>query len=280
MSDGLTLLSENKCFGGTQQRYSHYSKYLNSEAIFSVFMPPVSTPTVGVVLWLSGLTCNDQNFVTKAGAQRVAAELGLIIVCPDTSPRGEGVANDEAYDLGQGAGFYVDATERPWSDHFKMFSYINIELIDIIKERFSDGKKVAISGHSMGGHGALISALKATEHYISVSAFAPIVNPVACPWGQKALAAYLGENEEAWREYDACELLNMRSAAFTLPILIDQGASDEFLDTQCLTKPIESASNLGLIDIRYQNGYDHSYFFVSSFIEDHLRFHAEHLSAM
>ncbi len=277
-NNGLSLLSENRCFGGTQKRFSHQSDSLNGEAVFSVFLPPESTPVVGVVLWLSGLTCNDQNFVTKAGAQRTAAELGLIIVCPDTSPRGDEVANDDAYDLGQGAGFYVDSTQAPWKTHYQMFTYINVELMGIIKSVFSKGKKIAISGHSMGGHGALISALKATEHYVSVSAFSPIVNPSKCPWGQKALSTYLGNNSAAWQAYDACELLNAMTEDFTLPILIDQGKDDEFLDSQCLTTPIEAVSNLSNVDVRYQDGYDHSYYFVTSFIEEHLQFHAKYLA--
>ncbi|MGQ8364490.1 S-formylglutathione hydrolase [Glaciecola sp. 1036] len=276
MSDSLEQLSAVRCFEGTQYQFKHKSDCLNCDMQFSVYQPDPNYDNGKVLLWLSGLTCTDQNFVTKAGAQRVASELGITIVCPDTSPRGEEVADDAAYDLGQGAGFYVDATQSPWDAHFKMYSYITQELMEIIQTHYAKGNKIAISGHSMGGHGALIFAIKNPQLFTSVSAFAPIANPSQCPWGEKALGAYLGSDQQQWLAYDATELLKSGSTKFDLPLLVDQGDKDNFLDSQKLTKPLEAVVPTDA-NIRYQQGHDHSYFFIATYIEDHLRFHAQYL---
>jgi len=232
-----------------------------------------------VLFWLSGLTCTEDNFTQKAGAQRVAAELGMILVMPDTSPRGEGVANDDAYDLGQGAGFYVDATEAPWAPHFKMYSYISEELPALIAAEFPvDTARMGISGHSMGGHGALTIGLRHPEMFRSISAFSPIVSPLNCPWGEKAMTAYLGIDREAWAAHDACALIRAKGAS--APILVDQGDADGFLKEQLKTHLLREACDAAGVaaGIRMQPGYDHSYFFIATFIEDHLRFHADHLT--
>lgn len=248
----------------------------------SIYLPPqAENGAVPVLYWLSGLTCTDQNFVTKAGAQKAAAELGIAIVCADTSPRGEGVPDDPegAWDFGLGAGFYVNATQAPWDKHYQMLDYITQELPALIEREFAvDATRKSISGHSMGGHGALTIALRYPELYRSVSAFAPIVSPLNCPWGNKALANYLGSNKEEWKQYDACELV--RSATKRLPILVDQGQADDFLTEQLKTPLLEAACAQALypVQIRYQDGYDHSYFFIASFIDQHMHFHATHLS--
>jgi S-formylglutathione hydrolase len=247
---------------------------------FAIFLPPQASTgaKVPVLYWLSGLTCSDENFMQKAGAQRLAAELGIAIVAPDTSPRGEGVADYEGYDLGQGAGFYVNATEAPWNRHFQMYDYVVKELPDLIESLFPVSDKRAISGHSMGGHGALTIALRNTERYQSVSAFSPINNPVNCPWGQKAFAAYLGKDTSTWREYDASLL--MREAKQKVPALVDQGEADNFLAEQLKPEVLAAAAgeNNYPLELRSHKGYDHSYYFIATFIEDHLRFHASYLN--
>lgn len=278
MIPSLELLEEHRMFGGWQQRYRHVSDTLNTAMTFSIYLPPTQDDTPPPVLyWLSGLTCNDENFTTKAGAQRVAAELGLVLVMPDTSPRGDGVADDAGYDLGQGAGFYVNATQMPWSAHYRMYDYISSELPTLIQQHFNVNRRQSISGHSMGGHGALMLAIRNPETFLSASAFAPIVNPSQVPWGRKALTAYLGEDETQWLQYDSCHLL--ANSQKTLPILVDQGDCDQFLPDQLQPAKLEAlASQYGWpLTLRTQSGYDHSYFFIASFIEDHLRFHARYL---
>jgi len=274
----MQQIAENKCFGGRQLRYSHMSKVLGCEMNFSIFLPPqASEGKVPVVYWLSGLTCTDENFVTKAGAQRYAAELGLAIVAPDTSPRGKGVPDDPdgAYDFGLGAGFYVNATQAPWSRHYHMYDYVVQELPALVAGHFPvDDSRVGISGHSMGGHGALTIALKNPGRFRSVSAFAPICSPLNCPWGEKALGGYLGPDREAWRAHDATALL--AQASERLPVLVDQGDADNFLEEQLKTQLLQEASRAAdyPMTIRMQPGYDHSYFFIASFIGEHLAFHA------
>jgi len=276
MSD-ITALSEQKCFEGLQGVYSHASDACGVDMRFAVFQPPqaLDGQRVPVVTYLSGLTCTEENVTVKAGAQRWAAELGLLLVCPDTSPRGPEVADDEAYDLGTGAGFYVDATEPPWSRHYRMYSYVTEDLARTVAANFpADTARQGIFGHSMGGHGALTIHLRNPEVYRSVSAFAPIVAPMHCPWGEKALTAYLGADREAWRDYDACELVRRRPSQ--AKIFIDQGAADDFLETQLkpdlLAEACEAAGQH--FELRLQPGYDHSYFFIQTFMEDHLRHHA------
>ncbi|MBS0969714.1 S-formylglutathione hydrolase [Nissabacter archeti] len=277
----MELLEEHRLFGGWQQRYRHHSSSLNCTMTFSLYLPPPRDDTPPPVLyWLSGLTCNDENFTQKAGAQRVAAELGLVLVMPDTSPRGDGVADDPGYDLGQGAGFYLNATQAPWSAHYRMYDYLNDELPALVRQQVSVSDRQSICGHSMGGHGALMLALRNPQRYCSVSAFAPIVNPSQVPWGRKAFTAYLGSDENQWLAYDSCHLLT-RTPATALPMLVDQGDSDQFLPDQLQpAKLAELAEQFGWsLTLRTQPGYDHSYFFIASFIEDHLRFHAAHLFA-
>ncbi|GAA6173824.1 S-formylglutathione hydrolase [Colwellia sp. KU-HH00111] len=272
-------VSANKCFGGWHKQYSHQSHSLNCTMRFAIYLPPqVSTgQKVPVLYWLSGLTCTDENFMQKAGALNVAAQLGLAIVAPDTSPRGEDVADDEDYDLGKGAGFYVNATQAPWNAHYQMYDYIVKELPQLIEATFPVSDKRAISGHSMGGHGALTIAMQNPERYCSMSAFSPIANPMACPWGKKAFIAYLGKDQSAWRNYDASEL--MRQATQFVPAKVDQGLSDDFLTEQLKPETLEAAAKLvGYpLDLASHEGYDHSYYFISSFIEQHLRFHHQHL---
>ena len=277
----MERIGANTCFGGQQLRYSHASAVLGCDMTFSIFLPPQARQgKVPVLYWLSGLTCTDENFVTKAGAQRYAAELGIAIVTPDTSPRGEGVPDDpeEAYDFGLGAGFYVNATQAPWSDHYRMYDYISCELPALVAAEFPvDDSRVSISGHSMGGHGALTIALKNPGRFKSVSAFAPICSPLHCPWGEKALGNYLGDDREAWAQYDTCALLSLASER--LPILVDQGDADNFLEEQLQTPLLEQAAQEAdyPMTIRMQPGYDHSYFFIASFIGEHLAFHAANL---
>lgn len=276
----MEMLEEHRCYGGWQQRWQHHSTTLNCPMTFSLFLPPEGKKTPPPVLyWLSGLTCNDENFTTKAGAQRVAAELGIVLVMPDTSPRGEGVANDAAYDLGQGAGFYLNATQAPWAAHFRMYDYLREELPTLIQEQFNVSERCAISGHSMGGHGALMLALKNPGKYCSASAFAPIVNPSRVPWGKKAFSAYLGDDIAGWAEWDSTELLLASRAEAPIPLLIDQGDNDQFLADQLQPAVFAEAARQKdwPLTLRIQPGYDHSYYFIATFIEDHLRFHAEHL---
>lgn len=275
-------VSETQCFGGTQGYYSHASETLGCEMRFSVFTPPQAKNGKVPVLWyLSGLTCTEDNATVKAGFQRMASELGLMIICPDTSPRGDDVPDDEGYDFGKGAGFYVDATEEPWAKNFQMYSYITKELPALVASEFAvDMNRQGITGHSMGGHGALTIWLKNRETYKSVSAFAPIVSPMNCPWGEKALAGYIGENRDDWPEYDACALLEKHRAS-DAEILIDQGLADNFLEGQLKPELFKDACEKTgqKLNLRMQEGYDHSYFFIASFIEDHLRHHAAALRA-
>ncbi|MFS9770304.1 S-formylglutathione hydrolase [Enterobacter chuandaensis] len=273
----MELLEEHRCFEGRQQRWRHDSTTLNCAMTFSIFLPPTENPPV--LFWLSGLTCNDENFTTKAGAQRIAAELGIALVMPDTSPRGDDVADDAGYDLGKGAGFYLNANEQPWASHYRMYDYIRDELPALIQAEFAVNDRCAISGHSMGGHGALIMALKNPGKYTSVSAFAPIVNPTQVPWGQKAFTNYLGKDAEKWLEWDSCALMLASDSANAIPMLIDQGDADQFLAGQLQPAVFAEAARQKNwpLTLRIQPGYDHSYYFMASFIEDHLRFHAEHL---
>lgn len=276
----MEMLEEHRCFEGWQQRWRHDSSTLNCPMTFSIFLPPPRDHTPPPVLyWLSGLTCNDENFTTKAGAQRVAAELGIVLVMPDTSPRGEQVANDDGYDLGQGAGFYLNATQPPWATHYQMYDYLRDELPALIQSQFNVSDRCAISGHSMGGHGALIMALKNPGKYPSVSAFAPIVNPCSVPWGIKAFSTYLGEDKNAWLEWDSCALMYASNAQDAIPTLIDQGDNDQFLADQLQPAVLAEAARQKAwpMTLRIQPGYDHSYYFIASFIEDHLRFHAQYL---
>ncbi|MBO1518398.1 S-formylglutathione hydrolase [Oceanisphaera pacifica] len=276
----MQIVQQQRCFGGRQIRYQHTSNVLHCDMQFSVFLPPqAESGPVPAVYWLSGLTCNDENFSSKAGAQRVAAELGLALIIPDTSPRGEGVADDDnaAYDLGLGAGFYVNATQAPWNKHYQMYDYTLNELPALVEAELPLTNKRAITGHSMGGHGALVLALRNQARFSSVSAFAPISNPSDCPWGEKAFTAYLGDNREMWSHYDASLLLINKGC--TLPILVDQGEADNFLTEQLKPQTLVAAAKQTNADLtlRMQQGYDHSYYFIASFIEDHLRFHAKHL---
>ena len=277
----MKLLSSVQCFGGLQNQYEHASETLNCTMQFSVYLPPQAQAghKVPVAYWLSGLTCTDQNFSTKAGAQRVASELGIAVVMPETSPRGKDVPDDadKSYDFGLGAGFYVDATEAPWSTHYKMYSYIVEELPALIEFALPVSQLKSVFGHSMGGHGALTIALNNPDRYVCVSAFSPIVSPIQCPWGQKALGLYLGDNQAAWQRHDTVALI--RSGASQLPMLVDQGLADNFLVNQLKTELLEAAlQETGYkAEVRYQAGYDHSYYFIATFIEDHLRFHAKYL---
>ncbi|QYK03310.1 S-formylglutathione hydrolase [Shewanella psychrotolerans] len=273
-------ISSNKSFDGWHKQYQHQSSVLNCQMRFAIYLPPqASEQKVPVLYWLSGLTCTDENFMQKSGAMRIAAELGMAIVAPDTSPRGEGVADDPdaSYDLGLGAGFYVNATQAPWRAHYQMYDYVVKELPDLIEQHFPVSCDRAIAGHSMGGHGALTIGLRNPERYQSISAFSPIVNPINCPWGQKAFVNYLGKNRDDWLEYDACEL--MKIADTDLPVLVDQGTSDNFLEEQLKPHALVEAAAMNEypLILRMQEGYDHSYYFIASFIEDHLQFHAKHL---
>ena len=274
----ITTLSQNRCFGGVQGTYAHESTETGCTMRFGVYLPPQAQKgRVPSLYWLSGLTCTEENFIVKAGAQRVAAELGLAIVVPDTSPRGLNLPGEaESYDFGLGAGFYVDATEEPWVRGYRMYSYVTRELPKTIAASFPvDPSRAGIFGHSMGGHGALTIALKDPHAYRSVSAFAPICSPMRCPWGKKALAGYLGGDSARWRDYDTTSLLEDRGWGGP-PLLVDQGTKDPFLDDQLkpdLLKETCVQRNIPL-ELRMQEGYDHSYFFIASFIEDHLRFHA------
>jgi S-formylglutathione hydrolase len=277
----MEKIGENRSFGGRQLRFSHTSKSLDCDMNFSVFLPPAAEQDrVPVLYWLSGLTCTDENFVQKAGAQQYAAQHGVAIVAPDTSPRGEGVPDDPeaAYDFGLGAGFYVNATQAPWSQHYRMYDYVVDELPALVTANLPlDGKRAGIFGHSMGGHGALTIALKNPDRYRSVSAFSPICSPLNCPWGHKALGNYIGNDREAWKQYDTTELV--RTAERPIPVLVDQGEADNFLEEQLKTELLEQASaDAGYpMTIRRQPGYDHSYFFISTFIGDHIEFHIQHL---
>lgn len=266
------------CFGGFQDVYQHESKTLGCQMNVGIYFPKeAETEKLPVLYWLSGLTCTEQNFITKAGAQRYAAENKVILVSPDTSPRGEGIPNDEAYDLGIGAGFYVNATEGKWAKNFRMYDYIVTELPEFIEKNFSVSQKRGIFGHSMGGHGALMIALKNPEIFRSVSAFSPIVAPTQVPWGEKAFTAYLGTDRTTWSEYDSVELVT--KAKPKLPILIEQGLGDEFLGSQLRPELFKSACEKSgcELTLNLREGYDHSYYFIASFIGDHIRHHARQL---
>jgi S-formylglutathione hydrolase len=279
--NNINLVSEYKSFGGKIGFYSHFSTTCNHEMRFCVYQPPqAKTQAVPVLYFLSGLTSTEENFMVKAGAQRFAAEYGLILVAPDTSPRNTGIPGEnDDWDFGTGAGFYVDATSEPWRSHYRMYSYVVQELPALISEHFpAQADKQSIFGHSMGGHGALICALKNPNLYKSVSAFAPIVAPMRSPWGEKVLSRYLGDNKETWRAYDASELVQKKR--YHSLILIDQGTDDQYLTEQLKPQLFEQACAAVKqpLKLRYQEGYDHGYYFIATFIEDHIRHHAIALS--
>lgn len=278
MSNFLNLESKSRCFGGTVGYYTHQSEVCNAQMRFAVYIPPQArSQKVPILYYLSGLTCTPENFTVKAGAQRLAAECGMALVMPDTSPRNTGIeGEDEEWDLGSGAGFYVDATVEPWKQHYQMYSYVVRELPELIAASFPViPEKQGIFGHSMGGHGALICALSNPNKYLSVSAFAPISAPMRCPWGQKAFTAYLGKDKDKWRAYDATELVKQNR--FKGKILIDQGSADPFYSQkQLLPEAFEEACQLSgqPLTLRFQEGYDHSYFTIATFMADHIRHHA------
>ena len=274
----METVAENRCFDGVQGVYTHASEACGGDMTFGLFLPAEAQSGPVPVMWfLSGLTCTHENAMVKAGAQGWAAEQGIALVFPDTSPRGEGVADDDAYDLGQGAGFYVNATQKPWAPHFRMWDYVAEELPALIGANFAiDTERQAITGHSMGGHGALTLAMGLPGRFRSVSAFAPICNPTASDWGRKQLGAYLGADEATLTPHDAT--LMMQSAGFDGPMLVDTGTSDQFLDLLCpeaLAAAVSTRRQQAVL--RLQPGYDHSYFFISTFMEDHVTFHAEAL---
>lgn len=275
----MDVISENRSHGGVQGVYSHASAVTGTDMTFAVFVPDHDEGSKLPVVWyLSGLTCTHANVMEKGEYRRLAGELGLMVICPDTSPRGENVPDDPAYDMGQGAGFYVDATESPWSEHFQMRSYIEQELPQLVSEQFpADMTKQGIFGHSMGGHGALTVALRNPDRFKSVSAFAPIVSPSTVPWGQKALDQYLGNDREKWREYDACALIS--DGALVPDILVDQGIADNFLAEQLQPERLlEVCEATGIaLDLNMRPDHDHSYYFISSFMDNHLRWHADRL---
>ncbi|NBB14900.1 S-formylglutathione hydrolase [Caulobacter sp. SLTY] len=274
----VEITQTHRVHGGALSYCRHQSVATGTTMKFSVFVPPGDGP-FPVLVWLSGLTCTEDNFTTKAGANGAAAQHRVIIVAPDTSPRGEGVADDPAYDLGQGAGFYVDATQAPWAPHFRMESYITGDLLAAVDGAFpTDPVRRGVFGHSMGGHGALTLALRHPDLFKSVSAFAPIVSPTRCPWGEKAFTAYLGEDRAAWAAHDACLLIEAGAAKFD-DILVDQGLGDQFLEGQLKPELLEAACAAAgqKLTLRRQPGYDHSYFFMTSFIADHIAWHAAKL---
>lgn len=278
----LKTISEHRCFGGVQGFYSHASSEIGLDMRFAVFVPPqAATGKVPVLYYLAGLTCTEETFAIKAGAQRVAAELGIILVAPDTSPRSANIPGEsDSWDFGIGAGFYVDATLAPWSKHYRMYSYVTKELPGVIAANFpARADRQGIFGHSMGGHGALVCALRNPQQYISVSALAPIAAPMRCPWGQKAFTNYLGPDRETWRAYDASELVRKQRRNDT--IMIDQGLADKFLAEQLYPDVFAGACRESgqALRLRRQEGYDHGYYFISTFIEDHLRHHAAALNA-
>jgi len=276
----METISEHACFGGKVGFYRHASSVNDCDMQFSVFQPPqAANGPVPVVTYLAGLTCTEETFMTKASAQHAAAELGLMLVAPDTSPRGDDVPDDPdgAYDFGLGAGFYLNATQAPWNQNFHMYDYLTKELPEVLFANFpGDRSRQGITGHSMGGHGALTVGLKNPDTYISVSAFAPICSPINCPWGQKALSNYLGPDQSAWANYDATELIKSVDAVPANKILIDQGLADQFLEQELHPHLFEAAcEEKGVaLELRRHDGYDHGYYFIASFMEDHLRFHA------
>ena len=276
----MQRIESHACFGGTQEVWAHDSSALSCGMRFGIYLPPQARrEPCPVLYWLSGLTCTEQNFITKSGAQLYAAEHGMILVAPDTSPRGEFVADADGYDLGLGAGFYVNATLAPWSPHYRMHDYVVDELPAFIQAHFPATAARAISGHSMGGHGALTIALRNPGRYRSVSAFAPIVAPSCVPWGEKAFSAYLGADRAAWREWDAVELI--ATAQERLPLLVDQGDADEYLATQLKPELLQAACDAAghPLQLRMQPGYDHYYYFIASFIGEHIAWHADALKA-
>jgi len=282
MGNTLETVAENKCFGGWHKRIRHHSTSLDCDMVFAIYLPPQAEKArVPVLYWLSGLTCTDENFMQKAGALGVAAELGIAIVAPDTSPRGPDVPGDPegGWDFGHGAGFYLNATRAPYDRNYHMHDYVVRELPDFVEANFSVSDRRAISGHSMGGHGALVAALRNPGRYRSVSAFAPIVNPIESPWGKKAFTGYLGEDRDTWKAWDACELI--ATADERLPLLVDQGTSDNFLKEQLKPERLQAACDAARhpLTLRMQEGYDHSYYFIASFIEEHLRHHAKALQS-
>ena len=266
-------LKTHKSFEGLTQFWSHQSELTKTEMKFSTFIPKGEVE--GCVIWLSGLTCTDENFITKAGAQAYLAKAGLMVICPDTSPRGLSLPGEhDAYDFGSGAGFYVNATTEGYKEHYRMFSYINEELYALIQKEFKQ-TRISIMGHSMGGHGALIIGLKNASKYAAISAFSPIVNPMQCDWGKKAFRGYLGEEEASWRAYDSCELL-AQGLKHPQQILIHQGTQDEFLEKQLLTVHLENVAKKAgqAVSVKYCEGYDHSYYFISTYIQEHIDHHA------
>lgn len=274
----VEILATHRTQGGTLTYRRHQSAATGTAMRFSVFVPDGEGPFPALI-WLSGLTCTEDNFTTKSGAYAAAAQHGLVIIAPDTSPRGEGVADDPAYDLGQGAGFYVDATQDPWAPHFQMETYITRDLLEAVKETLPvDPARIGVSGHSMGGHGALTLALRHPDIFRSVSAFSPIVSPTRCPWGHKAFGAYLGEDQRTWTDHDAAVLIERGESAFN-DILVDQGTGDNFLAEQLKPELLEAACAAAgqKLTLRMQEGYDHSYFFIATFIADHVAWHAERL---
>ena len=275
----MEVKQSNKIFNGVHQVCSHASELTNCEMTFSIYLPEnPNSNNLKTLIWLSGLTCTEENFRIKSGVQRIASELNMIIVSPDTSPRGEGVPDDEHYALGQGAGFYLDATAPPWNKHFKMYSYITKDLLEVITNNFDiDTDKIGIFGHSMGGHGALSIAIKNPELFKTVSAFSPICSPIKVGWGENAFAAYLGDEMSNWAEYDSTQLI--LNKGWSSDILVDQGLDDEFLDEYLKPELLSEACRQKEINLqlRQHDGYDHSYFFIASFIEDHLRWHDQRL---
>lgn len=274
----MERLERHASFGGWQEVYKHKSEVLKCWMNFSIYIPPhEKNEKLPVLFWLSGLTCNEQNFITKAGAQKYASQQRIIIVAPDTSPRGEEVPDDEAYDLGQGAGFYVNATQEPWDKNFNMYDYVTYELPKLIHEKFPTNGIQGLSGHSMGGLGALVIGLRNAKVYKSISAFSPIVAPTQIPWGRKAFLTYLGKDQQSWKEYDPVELI--KSNQINTPILIDQGQADSFLKDQLKPELLASIcreKNYPFI-LNMRDNYDHSYYFIASFIEEHISFHARYL---
>jgi S-formylglutathione hydrolase len=278
----VETVSETRCFGGVQGVYRHAAKTTGCDMEFAVYLPPqAQAGPVPLLTWLSGLTCTWENFTVKAGAQRYAAEHGVALLAPDTSPRGLDLPGEhDDWDFGSGAGFYVDATRAPWAGHYRMYSYVTEELPALVHAQFPlDPSRQAIFGHSMGGHGALVVALRNPERYRSVSAFAPIAAPTRCPWGEKALTNYLGDDPEAWRRYDSCELL--AESAWRAPILVDQGGADSFLEVQLKPELLRAACDAADVplELNLRDGYDHSYYFIASFVGDHVAHHARALNA-
>ncbi|HEX2493905.1 MAG TPA: S-formylglutathione hydrolase [Steroidobacter sp.] len=277
----LHVASQHRCFDGWQRFYTHESRECSTQMRFAVYVPPQAEERpVPVLYYLAGLTCTEETFMIKAGAQRIAAELGLMLVAPDTSPRQARIAGDDAdWDFGLGAGFYVDATQPPWRAHYRMYSYVARELPELVRSLGADPDAQGIFGHSMGGHGALVCALRNPEQYRSVSAFAPISAPSQCPWGQKAFRGYLGEDRSEWLDYDAAALIGGRG--YPRPILVDQGSSDKFLSEQLKPELLADACRASGVDLRlrFHPGYDHGYYFISTYMEQHLRYHAARLAS-